>query len=433
MTIPHPDPSVDAAAPARLRVLTRPIPEPVELLDHLPAELTAAFLHRGQGIVGIGCAHRIRVAGPERFAAASAQVMALGRAAEVRDEAGMPGSGLVALGSFSYADASPRSSELIVPRAILGVGQDGAFWTVVERLGESQTSDLAGRDWRELFGTTPAGAPLELEIEPAHTPDEYQGLVARAVERIRDGEAAKVVLSETSQVMADADVVLPALLARLAATYPSTWVFRMGDVIGASPEMLARVDHGRIRSRVLAGTRPVAEGGELTDEERAAFQTDAKERDEHAYAVDSVSSAMASVGRQVEVSSEPFVLRLPGIEHLASDVTALVADGATSLDVAGALHPSAAVSGTPRREADAIIGELERRDRGGYAAPVGWMDANGDGQWAIALRMAHVVSERELTLQAGGGLVAASDPVTEHAEVLAKTRPVLSALRSMGR
>ncbi|MDN6304184.1 MAG: chorismate-binding protein, partial [Brachybacterium sp.] len=118
-----------------------------------------------------------------------------------------------------------------------------------------------------------------------------------------------------------------------------------------------------------------------------------------------------------------------GLEHLASDVSARLRGGATSLDVASRLHPSAAVSGTPRERADEIIARLEPRDRGGYASPVGWMDADGDGQWAIALRMAHLVDERTVVLQAGGGLVAASDPVSEHAEALAKCRPMLRALR----
>ena len=128
-------------------------------------------------------------------------------------------------------------------------------------------------------------------------------------------------------------------------------------------------------------------------------------------------------------SPEPFVLRLPGLEHLASDVSAHLAEGVTSLDVAARLHPSAAVSGTPRDAADEIIARLEARDRGGYASPVGWMDARGDGQWAIALRGGHLLEDGGVRLQAGGGLVAASDPVSEHAEVLAKCRPMLRALR----
>src|SRR5699024_6809201 len=163
--------------------------------------------------------------------------------------------------------------------------------------------------------------------------------------------------------------------------------------------------------------------------DRRAFRTDSKELAEHAFAVDSVVDRLEGLAAELEVSPEPFVLRLPGLEHLASDVSARLRGGATSLDVASRLHPSAAVSGTPREQADEIITELEPHDRGGYASPVGWMDAAGDGQWAIALRMAHLVDERTVVLQAGGGLVAASDPVSEHAEALAKCRPMLRALR----
>ncbi len=255
--------------------------------------------------------------------------------------------------------------------------------------------------------------------------------MAGAIERIRAGEAQKVVLSETSTVTLSEPVERAALVRRLAETYASTWVYAASDVLGASPEMLAQTEHGRVFSRVLAGTRPVAEGAELAEEDRRAFRADTKERAEHAFSLDSVTSRLTQVAHDVEASPEPFVLRLPGLEHLASDVSARLREGVTSLDVAAALHPSAAVSGTPREDADAIIAELEAHDRGGYAAPVGWMDASGDGQWAIALRMAHVLGPDTVRLQAGGGIVEGSDPVLEHAEALAKTRPVLSALRGV--
>src|SRR5699024_1417541 len=163
--------------------------------------------------------------------------------------------------------------------------------------------------------------------------------------------------------------------------YPSTWVYLLEDVVGASPEMLAQTEAGRVFSRVLAGSRPVADDGELDEADRRAFRTDSKELAEHAFAVDSVVDRLAGVAA-------------------APDVAARLRGGATSLDVASRLHPSAAVSGTPREQADEIITELEPHDRGGYASPVGWMDAAGDGQWAIALRMAHLVDERTVVLQA---------------------------------
>lgn len=437
MSTPQPPrPAVSAGAPLvhpgptptePVYVRTERIDDDVDLLAHIPAEFTTAWIHHRQGLVGLGEAVRLTAVGPSRFADASRAFRELAERAVVEDEVRVRGTGLVALGSFSYAASSPRESVLVIPRAILGVSEGEAFLTVVA-VGAPPRSPA---DWRDLFGSTPVAPAARVELEPDHTPREYQGLVAAAIDRIRAGEAQKVVLSETSTVTLSEPVERAALVRRLAESYASTWVYAASDVLGASPEMLAQTEHGRVFSRVLAGTRPVAEGAELAEEDRRAFRADAKERAEHAFSLDSVTSRLTQVAHEIEASPEPFVLRLPGLEHLASDVSARLREGVTSLDVAAALHPSAAVSGTPREDADAIIAELEAHDRGGYAAPVGWMDASGDGQWAIALRMAHVLGRDTVRLQAGGGVVEGSDPVLEHAEALAKTRPVLSALRGV--
>ena len=419
---------VPAAEPATtLFVRTQRIEEDVDLLGHLPADVSGAWLRHGQGVVARGTAWSVRSAGPHRFAGAGAAFRQLADRARVDDEVRVRTSGLIALGSFSYADASQRPSTLMVPRALLGVHDGEAFLTVV---GVDEEPVLPA-SWQELFPSTPVPAECAepLEITAGHTPDEYQALVQEAIAGIRAGRAEKVVLSERTTVRTPAPLPPAVMLARLARAYPSTGVYHLEDVVGASPEMLAQTEDGRVYSRVLAGSRPVADDGELDEVDRRAFRTDAKERSEHAFAVDSVIERLEGVAEELEVSPEPFVLRLPGLEHLASDVSARLREGTTSLDVASRLHPSAAVSGTPREDADEIIADLEPHDRGGYASPVGWMDGSGDGQWAIALRMAHVVDERTVVLQAGGGLVAASDPVSEHAEALAKCRPMLRALR----
>lgn len=418
--------SPDAPA-ATLVVRTLRIEEPVDLLGHVPADVSGAWIRHGQGFVARGTAWSVQTSGPHRFAAAGAAFRALAEAARVDDEVRVRTSGLICLGSFSYADASERPSTLMIPRALLGVHDGEAFLTVV---GVDEEPELPV-SWRDLFPSTPVPrAPLgELEVEADHTPDEYQALVQQAVAEIRAGRAEKVVLSERTAVRSAEPLEPAVMLARLARAYPSTWVYHLEDVVGASPEMLAQTEEGRVFSRVLAGSRPVADDGELDEIDRRAFRSDAKELSEHAFAVDSVVDRLAGLAEQIDVSAEPFVLRLPGLEHLASDVSATLREGTTSLDVASRLHPSAAVSGTPREEADRIIAELEPQDRGGYASPVGWMDSRGDGQWAIALRMAHLVDERTVVLQAGGGLVEASDPVSEHAEALAKCRPMLRALR----
>jgi menaquinone-specific isochorismate synthase len=427
MSAPHPHPDLTAPVTATPIVRTVRIEEPVDLLGHVPEGVSGAWLRHGQGVVALGTAWSVRTRGPDRFAAASAAFRELASRARIDDEVRVRTSGLIALGSFSYAASSPRPSTLLVPRALLGVHDGEAFLTVV---GIDEEPELPV-SWRDLFPSSPADVPADvpLELEADHTPDEYQALVQQAVDEIRAGAAEKIVLSERTSVRAPQPLSPALLLTRLARDYPSTWVYHLEDVVGASPEMLAQTEQGRVFSRVLAGSRPVADDGELDEADRRAFRSDRKERSEHAYAVDSVVERLGDLAAELEVSPEPFVLRLPGLEHLASDVSARLHEGVTSLDVAARLHPSAAVSGTPRERADEIIDRLEPHDRGGYASPVGWMDASGDGQWAIALRMAHLTGERTAVLQAGGGLVAASDPVSEHAEALAKCRPMLRALR----
>ncbi|MBK0331265.1 chorismate-binding protein [Brachybacterium sp. MASK1Z-5] len=423
-----------AAAPA-LRVRTLRLEDEIDLPTHLPRDLTAAWLRHGQGMVGVGTAWTCTTSGPDRFEEASARFRELAAAARIDDEVGTRGSGLIAFGSFSYAATSPRPSTLLVPRAILGVLDNDPFLTLVDVLDEQEdASDAMDRvpaapaDWRDLFPSTPRAERTHVQIDPDHTPDEYQELVRRALGMIEEGRAQKIVLSESSTVHLEQAQPVATLLGRLAESYPTTWVYHLADVIGATPEMLADTEHGRLFSRVLAGSRPVAEGSELAEQDRRAFRSDAKELAEHAFAIDSVTSRLADLTTEITASAEPFVLRLPGLEHLASDVAGELREGVTSLDVAGRLHPSAAVSGTPREAADAAIAELEVRDRGGYASPVGWMDAEGDGQWAIALRMAHLETPTRVRVQSGGGLVAGSDPVLEHAEALAKSRPVLRAI-----
>jgi menaquinone-specific isochorismate synthase len=126
-------------------------------------------------------------------------------------------------------------------------------------------------------------------------------------------------------------------------------------------------------------------------------------------------------------SEIPFALKLPNLWHLASDVEGTLSDGSSSLDLIAALHPTAAVAGTPTLEALDLIHQLEPFDRGRYAGPIGWVDANGDGKWAVALRGAHVSSTGRVTAYAGAGIVSGSDGPHELAETKMKFRPIVEA------
>ncbi|MBW3085661.1 Isochorismate synthase MenF [Austwickia sp. TVS 96-490-7B] len=344
----------------------------------------------------------------------------------------------MAFGSFAFSPHSARGGLLRVPHVILS-RYDGhtMLTTVVDR---DQTADAqidaAHRSWEE---TVPGGnAAVSDPTDPgevafadgALSGPAWQSVVATAVDNIRAGALDKVVLARDLIAECDAPVDPRWLLRRLAADYAKTWVFAVDALVGATPEMLCRLDRGRVTSRVLAGTirRTGDEAHDLAS--AAALTRSSKDLEEHAYAVRSVADALAPHCRDVDAPATPFVLRLPNVLHLASDVTGRLSDGLTSLALAAALHPSAAVCGTPRQDAADLIDEVESMDRGRYAGPVGWIDAHGDGEWGIALRCGEIDPERSgrIRLFAGCGVVAASDPAAELAESNAKLVPMRSAL-----
>ncbi|CAN5255888.1 chorismate-binding protein [soil metagenome] len=394
-----------------LVVRTEASPDHGSLLARLGSRHPLAFLRNGDGIVGLGEALRLEFTGPARIPDAAAAWRALSAEATVVDPVGLPGTGLVALGSFAFADASTATSVLIVPAVILG-RRDGVSW--VTRIGDAPAEAAPGEPFSAAFA------------DGALDPDGYRRIVAEAVGRIRAGEARKVVLARdaVAGIPADADLRLP--LARLAAAYPDTFTFCVDGLIGSSPETLVRANGGTVSARVLAGS--AARGADAQADATAASTLAASRKDveEHSFAIRSVLEALAPISPSVRATA-PFPLRLPNLWHLASDVSGPLAPGLGALDLVAALHPTAAVAGSPTDVALDLIAELEPFDRGRYAGPVGWVDGNGDGEWAVALRCAQVEGDR-VTAYAGAGIVAGSDPARELAETGLKLRPIVEAL-----
>ena len=440
------------SAPPRLRVRSLAVDAPGDLLSRVPDETdprdVVAWLREGDGLIGWGRAAVLQARGADRFATAEAWWEGLRAGAEVDDDIRLPGTGLVAFGSFAFSDASGDDSVLVVPRVLIG-RRDGVAWvTQVVREGEPWP---AGHPSQLLARTNPALGRLDPVVEHRGTvpADEWPGVITRAIDRITTGEVDKVVLARDVQVRhRDGDVVRVApVLERLSTRYAATWTFAVDGLLGATPEMLVRLQGGRARSRVLAGTMrrdrgevspipeapqagtpggPAQEGGAHPVDPRLRLLTSGKDLEEHAYAVRSVSEALTPHCTDLRVPEAPYVLELPDVYHLCSDITGTMASGASSLRLAAALHPSAAVCGTPTAVAARVIDELEGMDRGRYAGPVGWMDGSGDGDWGIALRCGELAPDRHsLRIFAGGGIVAASDPEAE----LAETEVKLTAMR----
>ncbi len=406
-----------------LVVRTVELEEDFDLIAHLPPTAPLAWVRHGEGIVGWGEVARLRVGGPDRFALADAWWQQLLEGAVIRDEVGLTGTGPLAFGSFAF-DEDPGDSVLVVPAVILG-RRGGRAWVSTVGVAGSlpPAADLSERP----APRPPRGVAF---ADGARSPAEWTAVVADAVDRIGRGELDKVVLARDLEAVADEPVDLRWALARLAERYPACWTFSVDGLLGATPEMLLRLERGLVTSRVLAGTIRRT-GDETRDAALAGTLTrSSKDLEEHEYAVRSVAEALAPRCSSTNVPESPFVLHLPNVMHLATDVAGVLAGPASSLELAAALHPTAAVCGTPTEPARALIRAIEGLDRGRYAGPVGWMDSSGDGEWGIALRCAKVdpADPARLRLFAGCGIVAGSDPQAELAESAAKLVPMRDAL-----
>lgn len=395
-----------------LTVVTTPLDDPGGLIPLLDREHPLLWLRRGQGMIGIGEALRLEFTGPTRFADAARAWREVASAARVDDSVGLAGTGLIAFGAFAFDDTSSATSVLIVPRLVLG-RRDGRAWLTRVDGGEEPP---APREW----------APSRAEFAAGTLGHEgYVAAVERAIELIRSDGVSKVVVAR------DLEGTLKGTphgaLERLADGYPDCWTFCVDGFLGSSPETLVSVSGGRVTARVLAGS--AARGADAASDVDAsvALVTSTKDQDEHEFAVQSVLAALRGRGADVRASEVPFTLKLPNLWHLASDVEGTLDDGSTSLDLIEALHPTAAVAGTPTPAAVALIRELEPFDRERYAGPVGWVGADGDGEWAIALRCAQVYPGGRMRAWAGAGIVIDSDSGHELAETSMKFRPVLDA------
>lgn len=408
--------SVPTRTPARVRTL--PIADPGDLLERLPREAPITWLRNGDGFAAWGEAARLEVTGPGRFAAASQWWSDLVAGLDVDDLVGVPGSGPVAFASFTF-DEGPGRSVVVVPQVVFG-RRDGAAWvTVVDGALPSRATEPVRPVGRVRWS------------DGVVSPARFEAAVAEAVTRIGAGELDKVVLARDLVAVADGDVDVRALLGPLARLYPSCWTFAVDGLVGATPELLVRRTDDHVVSRVLAGT--IGRGADaVTDAQHASeLLASVKDRAEHDMAVRSVAEALGPFCADLVVPRAPEIVRLTNVQHLQTDVTGRLNNGESALDLAAALHPTAAVCGTPTGAARSLIRELEQLDRGRYAGPVGWVDGRGDGAFGIALRCAQV-SGPQLRLFAGAGVVAQSDPGAELAETQQKLVAIRDALEGAG-
>nr|WP_233613951.1 isochorismate synthase [Leucobacter edaphi] len=417
-----------------MRAISRPLAAAPPLVDLADAGNPLLWTRGDRGCVGIGETLRLTFSGPDRFAEASDAWRAIGANAEVDDPVRMPGSGLVALGAFAFDDHSGEQSVLIVPRILVARHRDQWWITETVDLASEPASNADPAD-PELPAARPRGEWAGVEFAAAEgSIDAYIAGVREATRRIDAGGIEKIVLARQvrGEVPAGSDLRFP--LERLADRYLDCWTFAVDGLIGASPETLVRSTSGAVSARVLAGTRARhADRPQRDAQARDELLTSTKEQHEHAFAVQSVVTALSPHVRDLRTSEEPFPLRLPNVWHLATDLGATLHEQSSAIELVGALHPTAAVAGTPKSVSIAQIAELEPFDRGLYSGAVGWIDAAGDGEWVIALRCGRLgaadpdTGARPFVATAGGGIVAGSDPEHELGETVSKLRPITEA------
>ncbi len=448
-----------------LRTLTVPLNVETSsggLPSFLVRDDVLCWSRREAGLVGYGELTRFNATGPERFLEADIWWRHLIIEAEITDLVEVPGTGPVAFGSFAFSKTSPHVSRLILPELVIGM-RDGRAWATLLTFDDAPLTEagvLASVDrWLtepEPNGDRPAAGGPDVGLSPdaiaangsAGHPSRgslsrgslseaaWMQAVSNGVEEIRHGKLEKLVLARDVVATLPEGVNAAEVLRQLAARYRECWTYGVDGLVGATPEMLIQVEGRTAQARVLAGTldRRDADGMDGSPMEYAerVLAGSEKQRHEHEIAIDSLTRQLAPFSEAMNSHSEPFILELPNVWHLASDVKAELADieghVPTCLALINALHPTAAVCGTPTLVAGALIRKLEHLDRGPYAGPVGWLDAAGNGEWGIALRGAVIEDANTVRLYAGCGIVEGSVPEAELAETWAKFRPMLEAL-----
>jgi menaquinone-specific isochorismate synthase len=390
-----------AREPGLVVATTRRVAGPVDLLDSLGPGGFAWFAD-GEEFVTAGVA---AIVDP-------GEAVAFLRSVERTGDAG--GRGARAVGALPFEGAG----RLVVPARIVERDASGKVWSTIVAPTVRAAADAP---------PTRGRIARRFTVEARQGLDEWDAMVTAALALVESDELEKVVLAREVVIEADAPFEPATIVERLRATQPDCIVYAAGGFVGATPELLVRRNGADVVSQPMAGTVPRAASPEEDRRSITRLVSSVKESREHRLVVDAVAGELARWCDDVVVG-EPEPKRLTSVTHLTTRISGrLRRRDASAADLALALHPTPAVNGSPRAAALAAIARLERFDRGAYSGPVGWVDACGDGEFAVALRGATLDGHRARLL-AGAGIVAGSDPDAEWAETQAKLEPMLRAL-----
>ncbi|SEW32580.1 isochorismate synthase [Natrinema salifodinae] len=396
----------------------------------------------GLELVGRGVAARFAAGGPDRFDRIRTQAS---RVFDALAHDGPEPARPRAVGGFSFHDGHEPgppwtgfdAAAFVVPQVLLTRTDDGTWLTTVgtradeadDRL-ERWTDRLAALPSNRSSGSAPA--PGVASTRRTTSKAAWSDQVETALDRIADGRLTKVVLAQALSVDLEGAIDVPATLERLRRQYPNCYRFLVGREVGgtffgAPPERLVAKRGNRVETEALAGSVPRGETPAEDREHVERMRADEKFQHEHELVVDAIREQLAPFARELTVS-EQTIRRLATIQHLQTPIEAILDGDRHVLELVEALHPTPAVGGVPPDAAWETIRDTEPFGRGWYAAPLGWFDGDGDGEFAVALRSG-VAADGTVTLFAGNGIVADSDPAEEWDEVQLKFRPILDELR----
>lgn len=408
-----------SAVSSLIPVTTSKVSSHLPLLDLLPDRGGLSWVRGGQGVVGWGQYAKTTVKGANRFRDARQWWEEQLATFNIVNTLNVSGTGPILYTSFSFNE--DEESVLIIPEIVVGT-----------RAGVSWMTWIGDKAQPYLPKKAPTLIPADFSWgDGSLTPNEWMSRVATAIGEIEIGDLEKVVLARDLVAVTDKEIDIRPILNNLSEQYPSTWIFSVDNLIGATPELLLRLSRGMVTSRVLAGTISKTGDDEKDLALAASLARSSKDLEEHEYAVRSVADALEPFCTSTNVPESPFVLHLANVMHLATDVTGALIESKVDVDafsLLSRLHPSAAVCGTPTHLASQLISSIEGMNRGRYAGPVGWIDSHGDGELGIALRCGKV-DGTSIRIFAGCGIVSGSNPEKELNESNAKFTPMRSALK----
>ena len=387
-----------------MRAITRPLERDVDLND-VAAGDGYLFVRDGVGIAGRGVAARVALADVPDALAAIDHTDSVG---DVHP---------IAIGSIPFEPGAP--CELVIPQVVVGKGADGRRWVT--------TIDDATFD---LPATRPEPKAQAFSVAPLTDIEHYLAAVATARDAVRDGVLTKAVIAREVVVTSPEPIDVHAVLRRLKASFGSSYRYSIDGFIGASPELLIAVEGNAVRCHPLAGTTPRTGDPETDRFAAAELLASEKNQIEHRVVIDMIHDTLLPWCSYLDWQPEPSIISVANVQHLGTALEGKLSDPRPHvLDLVRALSPTPALGGFPRDEALALIAKAEGFTRGRYGGAVGWVNAAGDGTWAVAIRCAELSADRRRArLVAGGGIVAESEPLSELAETQAKLQAMLSAI-----